>query len=257
MTRPVFFAVLEVKRYLADRGDLAFSLALPVALFALMYGVFGGGASFSGIAHVADLDGGDAARRLIERIEAVDGLSVERYSAAELDDALDRSAALTGFVIPEGFTASLEAGVPAAVIVKQRGNGGQEGQLAAGIVQGALAGVAEEYEARYAMRALTSGAASDADIADTVAGLSASARTAPVVTVEVESLAGGESRYIDRLIPGVVVMFLLFSVTLSAQSLIEERRSGLLERLLTTRLSSGQLFIGKFLAGWAGASCKA
>ena len=39
------------------------------------------------------------------------------------------------------------------------------------------------------------------------------------------------------------------SVTLNAQTLIEERRNGTLERLLTTQLSTGQLFAGKFLAG--------
>jgi len=43
-------------------------------------------------------------------------------------------------------------------------------------------------------------------------------------------------------------MFVLFAVTLTARALVEERRLGTLERLLTTRLSVGQLFIGKFLA---------
>ena len=41
----------------------------------------------------------------------------------------------------------------------------------------------------------------------------------------------------------------MLAVTLSAQSLVEERRSGTLERLLTTQLTSNQLFLGKFLAG--------
>jgi ABC-type multidrug transport system permease subunit len=44
-------------------------------------------------------------------------------------------------------------------------------------------------------------------------------------------------------------MFILFSVTLSARAIVEERRNGTLERLMTTRLSVGQLFTGKFLAG--------
>ena len=46
-----------------------------------------------------------------------------------------------------------------------------------------------------------------------------------------------------------MTMFLLFSVTLGATTLVEERRIGTLERLLTTRLSIDQLFLGKFLAG--------
>jgi ABC-2 type transport system permease protein len=43
-------------------------------------------------------------------------------------------------------------------------------------------------------------------------------------------------------------MFVLFAITLSARAIVEERRKGTLERLLTTRLSVGQLFVGKFLA---------
>ena len=46
-------------------------------------------------------------------------------------------------------------------------------------------------------------------------------------------------------------MFTLFAVTMSAQTLVEERRIGTLERLMTTRVGIGQLFVGKFLAGWA------
>ena len=61
MARPFLLALLEVKRFLADRGALAFSIALPILLFALMLGAFGGGASFNATAHVADLDGGGAA----------------------------------------------------------------------------------------------------------------------------------------------------------------------------------------------------
>jgi ABC-2 type transport system permease protein len=43
-------------------------------------------------------------------------------------------------------------------------------------------------------------------------------------------------------------MFVLFSITLNARAIVEERKKGTLERLLTTRLSAGQLFTGKFLS---------
>jgi len=38
-------------------------------------------------------------------------------------------------------------------------------------------------------------------------------------------------------------------VTLGARTMVEERRKGTLERLLTTRLTVGELYLGKFLAG--------
>ena len=251
MTRPILLALLEVKRFLADRGALAFSIALPIVLFALMLGVFGGEASFNDTAHVVDLDGGDAARELIERIDDVEGLDVRLYTEAKLDDALDRSAVLTGFVIPAGFTAALESGLPTAIHVRRRGSGGASGQITASIVRGVADSLASEYELRRALAALVSDATPPERVEAQTGILLADARREPPVRVVNQTLVDQEEEedILDRLLPGVIVMFLLFSVTLSAQTLIEERRNGTLERLLTTQLNAGELFAGKFLAG--------
>ena len=251
MTRPILLALLEVKRFLADRGALAFSIALPIVLFALMLGVFGGDTSFNATAHVADLDGGDAARELIERIENVDGIDVKRYTETGLNDALGRSAVLTGFVIPAGFTSALGSGIPTAVRVKRRGNGGDAGQITASIVRGVAGGLASEYELRRALGSLVSEDTPPERVEAQTGILLANARSQPPVRVVTQTTneEAEEEDILDRLLPGVIVMFLLFSVTLNAQTLIEERRNGTLERLLTTQLNTGQLFAGKFLAG--------
>lgn len=251
MVRPFLLALLEVKRFLADRGALAFSIALPILLFALMLGVFGGETSFNTTAHVADLDGGDAARKLVERIEDVDGIDVRLYTEERLDDALDRSAVLTGFVIPAGFTTALESGTPVAVRVKRRGSGGDAGQITASIVQGAADGLASEYELRRALDTLVGEDIQPERVEAQTGILLAEARREPPVQVVTQTLNEQEEEedILDRLLPGVIVMFLLFSVTLNAQTLIEERRNGTLERLLTTQLNADELFAGKFLAG--------
>ena len=249
MLRPFYLALLEVKRFLADRGDVATSIALPIALFSLMLGVFGGGASFNGTAHVANLDSGAVSGELIERLSRVDGVSVKRYTEAELNAALDRSAVLSGFVIPAGFSANMEAGAPSVITVRRRGSGGDEGQIIGSILRGIAQDLAAEYELRNAIAALVSDTVPSDGITATAQTLAAEAREAPPVSVVTESLAEEEADIFDRLLPGVVVMFLLFSVTIGAQTLIEDRRIGTLERLVTTRLSLEQLFIGKFLAG--------
>ena len=249
MARPFYLALLEVKRFLADRGDVATSIALPIALFSLMLGVFGGGASFNGTAHVANLDEGAVSGELIERLSRVNGVSVKRYTEAELNDALDRSAVLSGFVIPAGFSANMESGAPSVITVRRRGSGGDEGQIIGSILRGIAQDLAAEYELRNAIAALVSDTVPSDGITATAQALAAEAREAPPVSVVTESLAEDEADILDRLLPGVVVMFLLFSVTIGAQTLIEDRRIGTLERLVTTRLSLEQLFIGKFLAG--------
>ena len=248
MLRPFVVAWVELKRFGADRGALAFSIALPIALFSLMYGVFGGGTSFSATASMVDLDGGPVAARLLDRISAVDGLTVEVLTEAEADSALDRSRILTAVVIPAGFSGKLEAGDPASVLFKRRGSGGETGQIVSQIVQGAAQDIAAEFEVRELVRTQLNGkGVPEAQIEQSVRALMDEARTAPAVTVERRTV-GEEEDPLDRLIPGVLTMFLMFAATMSAASIIVERRTGTLERLLTTRLSVNQLFVGKFLA---------
>ncbi len=251
MSRAFLVALIGVKRFIADRGDLAFGIALPIALFALMTGVFGGEASFNGTAHVADLDGGRAASELLERLERVDGVSVRRYAKPDLDDALDRSAILNGFVLPAGFTASLDAGIPAEVRILRRGNGGDAAQIITAILQGIAADLASESRIRNGVAALAPDAPPQR-VDAAVQRLITDARANPPVRVETQSLSedpdDGDD-FFSRLLPGMIVMFLLFSITLGAQTIVEERRNGTLERLLSTRLRPWELFAGKFLEG--------
>ena len=104
MLRPWHIAVLEVKRFVVDPGRLAFSLALPIVLFALMYGAFSEAGQFNGTAHLVDLDEGPMARELIARLERVDGLQVKLHTSADADRALDRANILSVAVIPDGFS---------------------------------------------------------------------------------------------------------------------------------------------------------
>lgn len=249
MTRPLFIAALELRRYLADRGELAFGVALPIALFALMYGTFSGGTSFNGTARIVDGDKGAVTAQILDRLAQVDGLSVELISDADATDRLDRSAILTAIVFPAGFSEAVATGKPARIITKQRGSGGDEGQIAANIVRAVTRQVASEFSAHSTVRQALAGDDVPADrIEATVSGLISESRERPFVTIETRIGGGGED-FVDRLMPGILVMFLTFAVTLGSQSIVEDRRLGTLERLLTTRLTLGQMFIGKFLAG--------
>src|SRR5690606_11386950 len=50
------------------------------------------------------------------------------------------------------------------------------------------------------------------------------------------------------LFPRITSWMILFVISLGAQTFILERRGGTLERLLTTRLTLNELFIGKWFA---------
>jgi ABC-2 type transport system permease protein len=260
--RPLHIALLEVRRYIVDRGDLAFSLALPIALFALMYGVFGGDETFNGTANVVDLDGGPAAQEFVSRLESVDGIRVRLRPSEEADRALDRAGILTAIVIPPQFSNDLAAGQPVKLTLKQRGEGGDEGQIVASIALAVAQRMAAEAQVRHWVQAAMEGSAlPQPEVEQAAEAAVARARIEPAVsvaaTVAGESGRADGGQFVDRLLPGILVMFLMFAVTLGSQTLVEERRLGTLERLLTTRLTLDQLFAGKFLASVTRATLQA
>ena len=271
MLRPVYIALLELKMFLNNRAELAFSIALPVLLFALMYGALSSDSEVFTPASVVDLDGGPHARELVRRLDSMPEVAVEERTEEDANAALDRSAILFAVVIPDGFSEALEAGEPAPLIFRQRGNGGDTGQIVAAVVRGIARDMATDARVNVqTQRALEgSGITSERIEAEVTAQL-ASMRANPPVAVQVrrpfDTLRTGEAGrphpnppperegtsddgLCARLLPGLIVMFVMFSVTLAAQALVEERRSGTLERLMTTRLGVNQLFAGKFLSG--------
>ncbi|MFC2005015.1 ABC transporter permease [Chloroflexota bacterium] len=252
MIRVLVVALREVRSYLQDKADLAFSLLLPIAIFALMYGAFGGESLFHGTAYVVNEDqGGNYSKRLIERLDELESLEVTLLSWSTANAKLKRSDVLLVVYIPEGFSTQLDSVRPTQIIFRQRGNGGQEGQIVASLVRGIADEMSQEIQMeRQVQRALDDKAIGRDHIQTTVQKLLDRERESPIVKVS-EEIIGTEVNQVNQFLPGIVTMFVLFAITLGSRALVEERKKGTLERLLTTRLSVGQLYIGKFMAGVA------
>ncbi len=243
MLRPLLIASIELKRYFSDKAEMAFSIALPIVMFGLMYGAFGGEPSVSITTHVVNLDDGPVSGELLQRLEAVDGVTVELHDSAEADSALDRSAILTAFVIPEGFSSDLQDGKPARITMKRRGHGGDEGQIAAAIVSG----VAQDIAGGLAVRNMALSVLGDSSDVRRIDDAVSSLDGEPAVVVR-ERAGEDSADPTVGIVAGVLTMFMMFAVSLNAQSLVVERTNGTLERLMTSRLTVNQLFVGKFLA---------
>jgi ABC-2 type transport system permease protein len=252
MIRVFIIALREVRSYLQDKADLAFSLLLPVAIFALMYGAFSGQSLFNGTAYVVNEDpGGTYSQCLIQRLNEKESLEVSLLTWQEANAKLQRSDILLVVYIPEGFSAHLSSSQPTQIIFRQRGNGGQEGQIVTGIVRGEADKISQEIQVeKQVQRALLGKGISHSHIQTTVQSLLKQERESPIVVVR-ETIAGTEINLVHQFLPGIITMFVLFTITLGSRTLVEERRKGTLERLLTTRLSVGQLYMGKFLASVA------
>jgi len=249
MIKSLFVALLEIRNYIQDKGDLAFSLLLPIATFALMYGAFGGESQFNGTAHVVNEDqGGVYSTRFVERLGAPDSIEVELLSLSQAETKLERSDVKMVIYIPEGFSDKLESGQQAQMVFKQRGNGGLEGQIIAGIGRSIAGEMAQELQVEGQVKSALAGRGIPLQqIEITVQKFLDLEHEYPLVGITQE-MVGSSPDMVNMFLPGIVTMYVLFAITLSARALVEERRKGTLERLLTTRLTVGQLFLGKFLA---------
>ncbi len=249
MIKSLLVAQREVRTYLRDKPDLAFSLLLPIATFALMFGAFGGESMFHGTAHVVNEDQGAMySTRLVEQLDELEDLDVELLSLPEADFRLERSDLLMVLYIPKGFSDKLASGEQAQLFFKQRGNGGQEGQIVASLVRGVTGEISQELQVQSQVNnALAGRNISQDNIEITVQKLLERERESPIVGIR-EKIAGIEIDPVNQFLPGIVTMYVLFAITLTARTIVEERKKGTLERLLTTRLSVGELFTGKYLA---------
>jgi ABC-2 type transport system permease protein len=250
MGRAFWIALKEVRLFLRDRGDLAFGLLLPVAVFALIYGAFSEQTTFHGTAHIVDEDrGGSYGRLLLERLQQDGTLNIEMHSVSDAERKLARSDIQFVLLIPQDFSRDLGAGKKTALIFKQRGNGGEEGQIVAGMIRSAALQMDQEIQVvQQVESSLAQERKGGAQTATAVQKLLDRERRHPIVEI-VETIIGGRPDPAKELFPGIMTMFILFAVTLNARAIVEERRKGTLERLMTTQLTAGQLFAGKFMAG--------
>jgi len=241
----------EIRDFLQDKGDLSFSLLLPVITFALIYGAFGGSTQFNGTAYIVNEDGGGKySTMLIDRLDDYKGLQIKMLSADEADAKLVRSAIYLAVIIPPDFSADLSAGQPVQIIFKQRGNGGTEGQIVTSLVQGAAEGISNDLQVLNNVRsdlALLGKDNTGPMIDATVQQILSQEQSSPSVMI-VDTTVGSSPDPINQFLPGILTMYVLFAVNLTAEALVNERKKGTLDRLLATRLKMRELFLGKFMA---------
>jgi ABC-2 type transport system permease protein len=251
MKKAFYIMLKEIRDFINDKGDLSFSLLLPVITFALIYGAFGGGNQFNGTAYIVNEDSGRKySTMLIDQLDEYKGLQLQSISSEEADAKLARSAIYLAVIIPSNFSDNLTAGQPAQIAFKQRGNGGTEGQIITSLVQGAAEQISKNLEVLNNVRSdlvLLGKDASSPMIGIIVDQVMSQEQISPSITI-VDRTVGSSPDPVNQFLPGILTMYVLFAVNLTAEALVSERRKGTLDRLLSTRLKMSELFFGKFMA---------
>jgi ABC-2 type transport system permease protein len=241
--------LLQTRR---DRLAIIFTLIMPIAFTVFLGILVGKGESAYPLA-VANQDGsGKAAGRLVAELQQSKVVKVETTSADAIDGRVDADKVAAGLIIPSGFSDKVAAGEQAElVMVRVAGSSGA--QTVIETVRTAATGLVREQRAAQVAAQAVAPEASERLLEPLVAGaqpIVAQSLAAPALRVTTVR-SGGQGNLIpsgfDLTSPGMIINFILFSLTVSAAALIEERRTGTLLRLLTTRVRRSELIGGKTL----------
>jgi len=232
-------------RLFRQRSNIFFVFVFPLLIILLLGVMFGGG--FDALVAVSvEGEEGPLAASLVESLDALDDISVERFASVEAaTDAVQRGRVTAGVLIPAGFDAGLLGGEAVEVGFLTR-PGDQNGMLALQAVQEVVAGAGTPI--RAARFAAGQGAASF-ETALPVARLVASAEPSLSVTYA----TAGESMFEDFENLGTfdmgagsqLVLFMFLTSLAGAADLILTRRLGVARRMLSTPTSTGVILMGE------------
>ena len=242
--------LLQTRR---DRLAAIFTIVLPIVFMVFFGYLLGGSSSQSLPVAVSDQDGSVASRALAAALGQSAVLVVQPTAAAEIDRAVVDEKVAAGLVIPKGFGAALDAGTPAELtfIGTFASTGAQSVQQAVESVLARIGGAHLAATVALAEAAKAGGGSPDATVrAQALATATAALATPTVVLkpVEAGTAAGQIPEGFDQSSPGMLMNWILFSLLTAATGLVAERKSGALQRLLTTRTKKREIIGGKILA---------
>jgi ABC-2 type transport system permease protein len=240
----------DLRQRLRDRSALVIAFVAPFVLASIIGLAFGGDQAFRATYAVADADRGPVAAGFTDGVLASPGLrdlvTVRQVDAAEARALVDRGDADAAFLIPAGFSASVQRGGAATITVLESGENPIAGQVARSL--------AEAYAAELAATQLAVRTALEAaGQPPTEAGrLGERAAATPLPVRLVEGQAGGRTvEAANYFGPSMAIFFLFFTVSFGARSILAERRQGTMRRLLASAASPGGVLAGKALAAFA------
>jgi len=271
----VIRSILACKFHALRRDRIASMLVflLPILFFSIFAGIFGnvGNSQISGMTVlVVDESKSDRSQELIAalkksgagiQISLKHGEPAEPWTTEEARAQVAAGRFPAMIVIPSEFSVNLFGpvqGSPVSVVadpsnpiaatmipglLQQAAMTGLRAEMVnSGIQTFAAVGGPLTERQKAAMQGL------DRVMESTASNSSASNMPLPVVVENIRSERGGEARpMMAYYVAGIGVMFLLFSTTGAAGSLLEDQEAGILDRVLSTPLGMSRLLIGNWL----------
>jgi ABC-2 type transport system permease protein len=227
-----------------DRNALFFSVLLPIILILVLGLTYGSQASAR--VGLLDQDGGPVAAQLVDEVQKASDVRVDirRYDSLEsLRDAAARGLVQVGVAIPAGYSARLQAGDSAPVVIVAAQT--QVGTAIRTTAERAVAAQAALFRAaRFAA------AATGVPFATALQSATAVAAAVPGVATKVEPVnAADTSRNgFNSGAQGQLVLFMFLTSLTGAIELVISRQLGISRRMFSTPTGMGTIVLGEALA---------
>lgn len=233
----------------ADKRELALHIALPVIIVLLVVSLFRGEPALYGEAFFINNDAGPSAHQFLNRIEETKGLKVFVLNKDEAVKKVERSDIIMVTEIPSNFSEKISRGESPQLIVWRRGTGGDSGQLLLSLTRSVLVEMLGEVQMTFLLKEYAEDYPyfqEEGRVEAFMDNLFWTSRTDLSLEVE-EVVTGIHKEMAAFFLPGVITLFIIFSTTFNAQSMVEENERGIIERLLLNGLSRAQIISGKLL----------
>ena len=252
----MILAVLQVMwlNLIRDRGALAMATVLPPVIFVIFAAIFSGTSGDDLQLRVAwvDLVNDDDTARLYERLAEDETLRLEAHTGTTgLDDVRDlvRAGSVDAAIVLRGTLHDVEDGVPPILVIADDSRA-IAGPMVAGRVQDAIGTGLPDVELSRTLAVverMLGGFSAEQEQRLEAARAGASEGGGGTVGMESMPGQGGAVGGVNYYAGAVAMLFLLFASMQGAASVIEERQSGIVDRLLMGPGGHYVILAGKWL----------
>jgi ABC-2 type transport system permease protein len=227
----------ELRRLVTDPAMILFGLALPMVIIVLVGLTFGGSGTIELGVH--DLDGSPRSEALISRLDHLRGVDLHVYgSESTMRRDVRTTDAQAGLVIPSGYGQDLDAGAAKVDVIVDASSQGAFSALAT-----IDAAVTAEGIHEGAVRVVEAGGPSERE---SRAGVTAVEETLRPVEVRDTHRLGREEAgsTFSYTAPSNLVLFVFINTFAVSAVLANDRKAGLVRRMLATPNRPGGVLLG-------------
>lgn len=264
MLRKIYsIASKELRLWLQSPGNWLVVFLVPFAFIGIFGSVFKEGTPVV-TAFAVNEDQGEMGQEIIELLEKSANLEfVMLETRAEADQRVGKGDRMAAVVVPEGFSQAVTTDDGAALLVIVDPARADEAGIVTGLVQEALIKPIVYAEIERAISGLFKGATLDgvdsnlfrtfinAGLKAVVAKSVNEAIDDPLIRIEAEPFSEQASQkeinLLNSMVPGFALMFAFFMVSHLGSTVVTERATGTLRRLMTTPVNRTALLVGKAL----------